>query len=281
MLDRKVKEIKEIITDHFKLKFRDDSTEDIQPFDGQPRPLLNCITQKEVRDSINKLNNGRAPGTYNICNQYIKYAPPMLDKQIAQILNKTFESHEPLRISDGLLVTLPKPGKAKGPPSNLRPTTLLTSLRKILSTIELSCIRPKIEVYLPTSQSRFRPNRSTSDVIWAHRWLTAKVQKDANLEINVTGIDTSAAFDTINRKELLTILKEIVEENELHIIQFLLSETTLDVKVYPRNSLYHQHRNTTRGQSKPRSFHNLFVICSKRYQECAEQLTAASSLYAL
>ncbi|GFS21666.1 very-long-chain enoyl-CoA reductase [Elysia marginata] len=41
----------------------------------------------------------------------------------------------------------------------------------------------------------------------------------------------SAAFDTINGKELLTILKEIVEEDELRIIQCLLSETTLDVKV--------------------------------------------------
>ncbi|GFR97169.1 very-long-chain enoyl-CoA reductase [Elysia marginata] len=41
----------------------------------------------------------------------------------------------------------------------------------------------------------------------------------------------SAAFDTINRKELQTILKEIVEEYELRIIQFLLSESTLYVKV--------------------------------------------------
>ncbi|GFS23471.1 DNA/RNA polymerase superfamily protein with reverse transcriptase domain [Elysia marginata] len=41
----------------------------------------------------------------------------------------------------------------------------------------------------------------------------------------------SAAFDTINRKELLTILKDIVEEDKLRIIQFLLSETTLDIKV--------------------------------------------------
>ncbi|GFR58156.1 very-long-chain enoyl-CoA reductase [Elysia marginata] len=36
----------------------------------------------------------------------------------------------------------------------------------------------------------------------------------------------SAAFDMINRKELLTILKD-----ELRIILFILSETTLDVKV--------------------------------------------------
>ncbi|GFR87329.1 retrovirus-related Pol polyprotein from type-2 retrotransposable element R2DM [Elysia marginata] len=42
----------------------------------------------------------------------------------------------------------------------------------------------------------------------------------------------SAAFDTINRKELLIILIEIVEEDELRIIHFLLNETTRDVKVY-------------------------------------------------
>ncbi|GFS09685.1 retrovirus-related Pol polyprotein from type-1 retrotransposable element R2 [Elysia marginata] len=155
----------------------------------------------------------------------IRYAPSILDKQIAQILNKTFEWHEPLRINDGLLITLPKAGKAKGPPSNLRPITLLNSLRKTVSTIiVLSCIWPKLEVYLSTSQSGFRPIHSTSDVIRAHRWLTTKVQKDANLEINITGIDMPAAFDTIKRKELLTILKEIVEEDELRIIPHYMSK---------------------------------------------------------
>ncbi|GFR78761.1 very-long-chain enoyl-CoA reductase [Elysia marginata] len=221
-------EIKGIITDHSKSKFRDESTKDINPFDGQARPLLNCITHKDIRDSINKLNNGRAPGRDNVklCNEYLKYAPPILDKQIAQILNKTFESYESLRINDGFLITLSKLGKAKRPPSNLRPIILLGSLRKILSTIVLSRIRPK-KKYL------YRIVKADLDitVIWAHRWLTAKVRKDANLEINITGFDMSAAFDTNNKEELLPILKEIVEEDELRSIQFLLSETALDVKV--------------------------------------------------
>ncbi|GFS22034.1 hypothetical protein ElyMa_006940100 [Elysia marginata] len=94
----------------------------------------------------------------------------------------------------------------------------------------------------------------------------------------------SAAFDTINRKELSTISKEIVEEDELHIIQFLLSEATLDVKVNwcTKETPVTTNIGTPQGeQSKPSSFHNLFGKCSKRYQECAEQLTAASSLYAL
>ena len=41
----------------------------------------------------------------------------------------------------------------------------------------------------------------------------------------------SAAFDTINRHELLEILKDIIEEDEVRIIQYLLSETTLNVKI--------------------------------------------------
>ncbi|GFR64590.1 very-long-chain enoyl-CoA reductase [Elysia marginata] len=61
----------------------------------------------------------------------------------------------------------------------------------------------------------------------------------------------SAAFNTINRKELLTILKEIVEEDELRIIQFLLSETTLDVKVNwcTQETPFTTNIGTTQGDS--------------------------------
>ena len=116
-------EIQNIITKHFKSKFRAECTEDIQPFSGQPRALNNPISEKEVRQSIKQLNNGRAPGEDNICNEYLKFAPGILDNQIAMIINKTFENHEDLDINNGILVALPKPGKPKGPPQNLRPVT--------------------------------------------------------------------------------------------------------------------------------------------------------------
>ncbi|GFO44725.1 endonuclease-reverse transcriptase [Plakobranchus ocellatus] len=45
----------------------------------------------------------------------------------------------------------------------------------------------------------------------------------------------SAAFDTINRTKLLEILRDIIDEDELHIIRFLLSETTIDVKINGAN----------------------------------------------
>ncbi|GFS02259.1 endonuclease-reverse transcriptase [Elysia marginata] len=146
---------------------------------------------------------------------------------------------------------LPKPGKPKGPPQNLRPITLLNSIRKVLSTIVLNRIRPKIETYISHSQSDFRPNRSASDVVWAHRWLSAKILNTPNLQLNITGIDISAALDTIDRTLLLKTLREIINEDELRLAQFLLSKTTLDAKINGTNTtqLFTTNVGTPQGDS--------------------------------
>ena len=41
----------------------------------------------------------------------------------------------------------------------------------------------------------------------------------------------SAAFDTINRSQILDILKTIIKEDELRIIRFLLSNTEINTKI--------------------------------------------------
>ncbi|GFS00036.1 endonuclease-reverse transcriptase [Elysia marginata] len=244
-------QIQLIIANHFKSKFRDDNIHDVEPYFGQLRKLKSPITEKEVRASINNLNNGRAPGSDTISGEFLKFAPHLTDNKIAKILNQTFERHEDLNINEGLLIALPKPGKPKGPPQNLRPITLLNSIRKVLSTIVLNRIRPKIETYISNSQSGFRPNRSTSDVVWAHRCLSAKILNTPNLQLNITGIDMSAAFDTIDRTLLLKTLREIINEDELRIVQFLLCKTTLDVKINGINTtqLFTTNVGTPQGDS--------------------------------
>ncbi|GFR61933.1 transcriptional adapter 2-alpha [Elysia marginata] len=107
---------------------------------------------------------------------------------------------------------------------------LLNTIRKALSKIVLERIRPHVEQYLSHSQSGFRPNRSTSDVAWTHKWLAAKVNIE-NIAIKIAGIDMSAAFDTIKRETLLKILEDIVNEDEHRIIRFLLSNTIINTKI--------------------------------------------------
>ena len=46
----------------------------------------------------------------------------------------------------------------------------------------------------------------------------------------ITGIDMSAAFDTIHRHTLLNELSNFIEEDELRMARLLLSNTTITIK---------------------------------------------------
>ena len=147
------------------------------------------------------------------------------------MLNNIFEKNSKINVGEGILVPVQKPWpKPKGPVKNLRPITLLNIIRKILSRMTTKRIEPKINQYLSESQSAYRRGRSTTDIVWAYRWILAKAQ-EYKIKIYVIGIDMSSAFDTINRKQLLDSLDNILEEDEVRVIKELLSDTTLEVKV--------------------------------------------------
>ena len=224
-------EVHDIIKNHFQKHFNDAAHHPVEPFDHQIRPLDNKIATDEVSAVVKKMSNG-APGYDNLSADLYKYAPPAMHQLIAEVLNRAVEQHQPLEeISRGQLAALWKPNKPKGPVTNKRPIILLTILRKILSNITLKRIRPLIDQFLAPSQSAYTPNRSTTDIVWAHRWIAAKVQEYNNLAVYITGIDMSSAFDTINRSELINTLQTFIPDDEMRFIRLLLSNTTLEVKV--------------------------------------------------
>ena len=208
----------------------DENNNIIMPTTTKVGPLENPITTAEVSQAIRKLKNGRATGPDGIPGELLKYGPPSLHKNIADILNQMMEKGEELDLGNGTLIVLQKPGKPKGPLSSLRPIVLLNTLRKTLSLIVLERIRPKVERFISPTQSGFRPNRSTSDAIWAHKWLIARTQKLDEI-IRILGLDMSRAFDTIIREKLLAETKSIFEEDEWRIIEKLLAQTTLQAKI--------------------------------------------------
>ena len=222
-------EIYETIHKHFEAHFTDEKVNKIEPFIGPPKPLNNPISCEEVSDAVRKLNNNKSAGNDSISAEMIKYGPPELHNQIAPTINNIFEKHEDLHLGEGILVALQKPGKTKGPVKNLRPVILLPIIRKIVSNIVLNRIQPKVDQYLSKSQAAYKRGRSTSDIVFAHKWLLARVQKYEE-EIRVTGIDMTAAFDTIIRQELLDITNEFLDEDENRLIRILLSNTKLTIK---------------------------------------------------
>ena len=187
------------------------------------------IEEEEVAKAIRKLNNNSAAGEDGIPSELLKYAPGELIQIITLCLNDIFTTNTPLDINNSILVSIQKPGKEVGPMKNQRPIALLATMRKILSIITLNRIREESEEFISPCQSGFRPNRSTADVVWTHRFLAAKAQEEQTTFF-ITGIDMSAAFDTIKRDKMLEIAEEFLREDEHRIIGFLLS----NIHVFPR-----------------------------------------------
>ena len=68
----------------------------------------------------------------------------------------------PKEATYGILKPLQKPNKAKGPPSNLRPIILLSSLHKVPAAGITNRIKDRLKVEIPPWQAAYRPNRSTT-----------------------------------------------------------------------------------------------------------------------
>ena len=177
------------------------------------------------------MSNNKATGEDGIQLELIKYGPDILINEIADAINWTVENHsDTLNIGKSVLLPTLKPKKTPGPVKNLRPINLLNTIRKILSTVTLNRINSKVDEYLSQSQAAYRQNRSTTDIVWAHRFIIAKAQLYKDIEVKITGIDMSSAFDTIDRKLLLDELSTILNEDELRLCRLLLSNTTMSLQ---------------------------------------------------
>ena len=97
----------------------------------------------------------------------LKYSPDKLASAVASVINSAVARGDNLSaiIRAGILVPLPKPNKAKGAVTSLRPIVLLNSIRKALSLIVLKRISGDVSRHLGYVQSGFRPGRSTADVV--------------------------------------------------------------------------------------------------------------------
>ena len=225
-IEEKIKEI----SIHFEKTFNCNNPSDLPKI--EPQPLKNVFTEKEVEIAVKSLKNNTSSGCDGIKTENIKYAPSTF-KHIANILNKIAETGEyPTEIKSGLLTPLQKPGKEKGPVTNLRPVILLSILRKILAICVIRRIRGKIDEYiLPISQTAYSTGRSTAELVFAFKVLAEKAISSCDYEINLLMLDMSKAFDTIQRGTLIKDLKGIIEDDELHLIVLLLDKVNYSVKL--------------------------------------------------
>ena len=164
--------------------------------------------------------------------EFIKYAPPNVHRTIAEILNNIAKTGKyPDELITGILTPLQKPGKKKGPPENLRPIILLSTIRKILTICLLKRIWNKISPKIPIEQAAYQPGRSTTEQVHTIKLLIEKAITSNNFNIYIILLDMSKAFDTVNRKKLFDALEQYLDDDEIHLLSILTNNPKLKVKV--------------------------------------------------
>ena len=159
--------------------------------------------------------------------ELIKYLPEVVYEKISAIYNNiaTTGKH-PNEITHGILIALQKAGKPKGPTSNLRPIILLSVLRKILGVCIMKRINSRLDSAIPMFQAAYRKNRSTTEHVFAAKLIIERTISSTDETGYLLLLDMSKAFDSIQRNTFIEDLKNVLNQDELHLIRVLL-----DVKI--------------------------------------------------
>ena len=220
----------ELITDFFEKMFCTNTAEKIEEI--QPKSMNEKFTEKEIKEAIQSLKNNKSAGIDEIRAEYLKKGPDITYEKIAELLNHVAATGDfPEEINTGILVPLQKPGKKRGPTSNLRPVILLSMIRKILAICLIRRISERVDKEIPITQAAYRSGRGTTEQLMTLKLMAEKAATTPNYETTVLLMDMSKAFDRVRRGTLLDDLKAILEEDELHLVKILIKDVKLIVRV--------------------------------------------------
>lgn len=119
-------------------------------------PLRTPVTSEEVERAITKLKSGRATDSDLLFGELFKWTHQCSAPLIAALINQLFSCDKAgiTSLGEGILIPLNKPKKPHTL-VNVRPTVIVTVLRKIFSTVVLHRLMPFAEQFLSPNQSGF------------------------------------------------------------------------------------------------------------------------------
>jgi len=122
---------------------------------------IQCITTREILNTIKKLKSHKAPGKDKITNVIIKQLPVKYVARLAAIYNRCLAlGYFPSPWKHAITVLFPKSGKDLKFPDSYRPISLLGNLGKLFEKLIYARLKPHLS-FLPQHQFGFREGRGT------------------------------------------------------------------------------------------------------------------------
>ena len=172
--------------------------------------LITNITKEEIKLTIRKLKNNKAPGDDCITNEMIKCSDELMISKIEKLFNEILISgYYPRSWSEGLILSIHKSGKREDP-NNYRGITLSNTLGKLFNTILYNRLIEKLlntNIVSP-AQAGFRKDHRTLDHnVTLFNLIKKYIPKGKYLY--TCFVDFQKAYDTIPREAL----KQKLEHN--------------------------------------------------------------------
>ena len=148
--------------------------------------------EEEIKRAVKSLKNNRSLGIDDITAEHLKNGPDIVYDKIAELLNHTAATGDfPMELNCGILIPLQKPGKKKGPTSNLSPVILLSMIRKILAICLIRRIGERIDKEIPTSKAAYRSGRGTTEQLLTIKLMAEKAANTPNYVTDLLLMDMS------------------------------------------------------------------------------------------
>ena len=220
----------DIITDFFKEMF---SHKDMAAIPNIPPMEMNKpFNKREIQQAIKAMKNNKSTGVDGVTAEQLKHGPDIVYQDIADIFNTIAETGAyPREVKMGDLIPLQKPGKKRGPVTNLRPIVLLSTIRKILAICLIRRVGGKIDDTIPHTQTAYRPGRSTTEQVCAIKMLAEKAITSTDYTAQILLMDMSKAFDTIHRDKVIADLQYILDPDELHLVKILIEDVQITIRI--------------------------------------------------
>ena len=190
-------------------------------------------TLPEVKKAISTLKSCKASGPDGIPAEVYKYGGDDLAECLLCLLEQCWKlGAVPGAWLHATIVTIYKRKGEKTECGNYRGLSLLDVAGKILAKILVSRLNTMIaEKILPESQSGFRANRSTSDMLFVCRQILEKGREQQG-QVSIAFVDLKKAFDTVDRQLLFLILERYgCPPTYMKIVRALHTNNTAAVRV--------------------------------------------------